>query len=160
MKYKIYTDGSCRGNQFSSNVGGWSALIFENNEIVPIKTLSGCKRDTTNNKMELNACINGLFYIYKTKGTDSIDEIEVYTDSAYISNCFKEKWWIKWEQHNWKTSTKKDVKNKDLWQQLLKIYQDLQKVNFIHVKAHAGNKFNEMADQKAIEAIKNCIKER
>ena len=158
MKYKIYTDGSCQGNQFSSNVGGWSALIFEDNEKKPVKILSGCKRDTTNNKMELTACINGLFYIYKTIKKNSVEKIDVYTDSAYISNCFNQKWWVNWKKNNWKTSSKQAVKNKDLWQQLLNIYQDFQRVNFIHVKAHAGNKFNEMADQKAVEAIKKCIK--
>ena len=102
MKIKIYTDGACSGNP---GKGGWGALIQENDNE---KKLSGSELNTTNNRMELTAVIKALEHY------DEAREIEVFTDSKYVMQGITE--WIKnWKNNHWKTSQKKDVKNKDLW---------------------------------------------
>ncbi|MHA1728313.1 MAG: ribonuclease H family protein [Promethearchaeota archaeon] len=155
MSLRIFTDGACAGNQREYNTGGWGVIILKENFQEPYKTLSGCKKNTTNNKMELTACIQGLAFI-KEKMLKSTDFVEIHTDSAYISNCFNQKWHINWEKNGWKTSKNKPVKNKELWKNLLDLYRKIPYVTFKHVRAHRGNEFNEMVDRLAVEAIENC----
>ena len=95
---KIYTDGSCLENPGN---GGWAAIIFVNNEKIII---SGNKKNTTNNQMELIAAIEALKKIPKGQ------EVQIYTDSKYVKIGITE-WIKKWSQNNWKTSSKKKVKN-------------------------------------------------
>ena len=142
MKYIIYTDGACSGNP---GPGGWGAIILseEKNET----NISGKERSTTNNRMELMAPIMALKKIKKSS------KIIIYTDSIYLKNGITT--WIKnWEKNGWKSANKKPVKNKDLWLTL----NELSKkhiINWKWVKAHAGNKYNEIADKLATEAIRN-----
>ena len=142
MKYVIYTDGACSGNP---GPGGWGAIILseEKNET----NISGKEKSTTNNRMELMAPIMALRKIKKSS------KIIIYTDSIYLKNGITT--WIKnWEKNGWKSANKKPVKNKDLWLTL----NELSKKHIIDwkwVKAHAGNKYNEIADKLATEAIKN-----
>ena len=126
---KIYTDGSCLNNPGN---GGWAAIINNNGDIVKI---SGYEKETTNNKMELMATIKALQKISKD------DQIEIYTDSKYVKLGITE-WIHKWKQNNWQTSKKEPVKNKDLWIQLFDLTSSF-KINWIWVKAHAGNALNE-----------------
>ena len=135
---KIYTDGSCMSNPGN---GGWAAIININGEI---KKISGNEKNTTNNRMELMAPINAL------KNINSKDLIEIFTDSKYVKNGITE-WINKWVSINWKTSKKKDVKNKDLWIELYKLNQSLN-VKWNWVKAHAGDTLNEEVDMLAKEA--------
>ena len=142
MKYVIYTDGACSGNP---GPGGWGAIILseEKNET----NISGKEKSTTNNRMELMAPIMALRKIKKAS------KITIYTDSIYLKNGITG--WIKnWEKNGWKRADKKPVKNKDLWLTLNKLSKE-QVIDWKWVKAHAGNKYNEIADKLATEAIKN-----
>ena len=139
MKIKIYTDGACSGNP---GKGGWGALIQENDNE---KKLSGSELNTTNNRMELTAVIRALEHY------DEAKEIEVFTDSKYVMQGITE--WIKnWKTNHWKTSQKKDVKNKDLWV-LLDSVSAKHDIKWIWVKGHAGDYGNEIADKLATQAI-------
>ena len=135
---KIYTDGSCLTNPGD---GGWAAIINIDGEI---KKISGNEKKTTNNRMELMAPINALKYI------NSKDPIEIFTDSKYVKNGITE-WINTWVLNNWKTSNKRDVKNKDLWIELYKLNQSLN-VKWNWIKAHAGDTLNEEVDILAKEA--------
>jgi len=142
MKYVIYTDGACSGNP---GPGGWGAVILdeEKNEI----NISGKEKATTNNRMELMAPIMALRKIKK------FSEIIIYTDSSYLKNGITT--WIKnWEKNGWMSANKKPIKNKDLWVTLNKL-SEYQNIDWKWIKAHDGNKYNEMADKLATEAIKN-----
>mgnify|MGYP006244263433 FL=1 len=139
MKIKIYTDGACSGNP---GKGGWGALIQENDNE---KKLSGSELNTTNNRMELTAVIRALEHY------DEAKEIEVFTDSKYVMQGITE--WIKnWKTNHWKTSQKKDVKNKDLWV-LLDSVSAKHEIKWSWVKGHAGDYGNEIADKLATQAI-------
>ena len=139
MKIKIYTDGACSGNP---GKGGWGVLIQENDNE---KKLSGSELNTTNNRMELTAVIKALEHY------DEAREIEVFTDSKYVMQGITE--WIKnWKNNHWKTSQKKDVKNKDLWV-LLDIVSAKHDIKWSWVKGHAGDYGNEIADKLATQAI-------
>ena len=139
MKIKIYTDGACSGNP---GKGGWGALIQENDNE---KKLSGSELNTTNNRMELTAVIRALEHY------DEAKEIEVFTDSKYVMQGITE--WIKnWKTNHWKTSQKKDVKNKDLWV-ILDTVSAKHDIKWSWVKGHAGDYGNEIADKLATQAI-------
>ncbi len=135
---KIYTDGSCLGNP---GFGGWAAIIFLNDKKIKIK---GKKKNTTNNQMELMAPIKALKKIPVGK------KVQIYTDSKYVKMGITE--WIKsWKKNNWKTSSKKKVKNKDLWKELDRLSEKHQ-IKWLWVKGHSGDIVNEEVDQLAKEA--------
>ena len=112
------------------------------------KEISGGKKETTNNIMEITAVIEALKCL-KTKC-----EVQVYSDSAYTVNAFNQGWIYNWIKNGWKSSNKEPVKNKELWQELYDLTKK-HKVEFIKVKGHADNKFNNRCDEMAREAIKN-----
>ena len=133
MNIGIYTDGACSGNP---GTGGWGVVI-----LIPAKDpiyLHGGSKQTTNNQMELTAVINALQYFKEHQ------VIKLYTDSKYVMNGI-ESWIINWKKNGWKTTSKKPVKNKELWERL-----DIQILNhsiqWKWIKGHAGNEHNEMAD--------------
>ena len=131
----IYTDGACSGNP---GIGGWGVVILNNGEEIQ---LNGGANNTTNNKMELTAAIKALEYFEQRK------DLIIYTDSKYVKDGI-ESWIINWKQNGWKTSTKKPVKNKEMWIAL----DDLIKkhnINWKWVRGHAGDKYNEKADYLA-----------
>ena len=139
-KVVIYTDGACSGNP---GPGGWGAiLMYKDNK----KEISGGKKDTTNNIMELTAVIEGL------KLLKYPCEVDLYSDSAYVVNAFLQGWIYNWVKKGWKTSGKEPVKNKELWQELYSLTKK-HKVEFIKVKGHADNEFNNRCDEMAREAI-------
>ena len=142
MKFIIYTDGACSGNP---GPGGWGAVIFD--EKRKQNNISGKVNDTTNNRMELMAPIMAL------KKIKSKSDIVIFTDSIYVKNGITE-WIKKWEKNGWKSSNKKAVKNKDLWIKLNDLCQK-NKVLWKWVKGHSNNKYNNLADELATEAIKN-----
>ena len=142
MKFKIYTDGACSGNP---GPGGWGAVIFDNDNNQT--NISGKEKNTTNNRMEILAAIMAL------KKIKSNSQITIYTDSTYLKNGITE-WMFNWKKNDWKTASKKPVKNKDLWIKLDKLCEK-NKVSWKWVKGHATNKYNNLADQLATSAIKN-----
>ena len=135
---KIYTDGSCLGNPGN---GGWAAIINDQDKITKI---SGNKKNTTNNQMELMAAIEAL------KKIPTEQEVQLYTDSKYVKMGITE-WIKKWSQNNWKTSSKQKVKNLELWKEL-NIISKKHKIKWFWVKSHAGNPFNEEVDVLAKKA--------
>ena len=139
-KVIIYTDGACSGNP---GPGGWAAVILDGKEE---RILSGHEENTTNNRMELLAAINGLDAI------DLKDSVLVYTDSKYVMDGITG--WIKgWKRNNWRTSANKPVKNIDLWQSLDKITLN-RDIEWRWVKGHSGNKYNDLVDSVAVAACK------
>jgi len=138
---KIYTDGSCLSNPGN---GGWAAIINDNGKILKI---SGNETKTTNNKMELMAPISALKKINKD------NKVEIYTDSKYVKLGITE-WIHKWIKNNWQTSKKEDVKNKELWVELYELNKSFE-INWIWIKAHAGNTLNEEVDLLAKKAAES-----
>ncbi len=125
----IYTDGACSGNQNDENLGGWGAVLeYGEHE----KALFGGERDTTNNRMEMKALIEALAALNR-EGL----RIRVFSDSAYLMNCFREKWYEKWLRNNWITSSKTPVENRDLWEQLLP-FLEKHTIEFYRVKGHVN----------------------
>ena len=142
MKYIIYTDGACSGNP---GPGGWGAVIFDEKD--KQNNISGKVKETTNNRMELLAPIMALRKI-KSKS-----DVVIFTDSAYVKNGITD-WIKKWKKNDWKNSNKKPVKNKDLWIKLNALCQK-NNVTWKWVKGHSNNKYNDLADELATNAVKN-----
>ena len=135
----IYTDGACKGNP---GPGGWGALILEGDTK---NELYGGEANTTNNRMEIMAVIRAL------KTINAENEITVFTDSTYVQKGINE-WIAKWKINGWRTSNKKEVKNKDLWAQLDNLTSQL-KINWIWVKGHSGHPGNDRADYLANKGV-------
>ena len=139
-KVVIYTDGACSGNP---GPGGWGAILMYKGTK---KEISGAKNNTTNNVMELTAALEGL------KMLKFPCEVELYSDSAYLVNGFLQGWIYNWMKNGWKTANKEPVKNKELWQELYALTKK-HKVEFIKVKGHADNEFNNRCDEMARNEI-------
>jgi ribonuclease HI len=135
-KVTVYTDGACSGNP---GPGGWGAIIFYKEHR---HELSGGEKQTTNNRMELTAVIEAL------RRMNQPCEIEVYSDSAYLVNCFKERWHERWQANGWLNAKKQPVENQDLWQQLLALMKE-HKVVYHKVKGHSDNEWNNRCDELA-----------
>ena len=140
--YIIYTDGACLGNP---GPGGWAAIIIEKKNKIE---LSGSEQNTTNNRMELCAIINALSSFQSRKN------LKIITDSRYVIDGIN-LWLKKWQLNDWKTSTKKQVKNKDLWVRL-DILTKEHSVEWEWVKGHSGDHFNEKVDSLA-KSKANCL---
>ena len=136
----IYTDGACSGNP---GIGGWGVVILDKTGQSIL--LSGGEQKTTNNRMELTAAINAISYFNEKQ------DLEIFTDSKYLKDGI-ESWIHKWKLNNWKTASKKPVKNKDLW---LKLNDQISKHNikWNWVKGHSENQYNEQADNLARKYI-------
>ena len=139
-KVIIYTDGACSGNP---GPGGWGAILMYKGAK---KEISGGMKDTTNNIMEITAVVEAL----KCLKVES--DVQVYSDSAYTVNAFNQGWIYNWMKNGWRTANKEPVKNKELWQELYALTKK-HKVEFIKVKGHADNEFNNRCDEMAREAI-------
>lgn len=142
--YRLYTDGACFGNP---GPGGWCAVLLSKKTN---KRLYGFTPSTTNNRMELSAVIEGLRAFKKSS------RISIYTDSKYVKDAFTQNWIASWQKNNWKTSSRKDVKNKDLWECLIELTKK-HDVSWHWVKGHSGNEFNDMCDEYAKLAIHDKI---
>ncbi len=147
--FEIYTDGACKGNGTKDGgFGGWAYVILEDRKIV--KQGSEGRKDTTNNKMEMISVIEALKNFSTSKEKH---KIRIYSDSAYVVNCFREKWYEKWQLNNWKGGTKGEIQNRELWEELIDLYFRFD-VTFEKVKGHAGDEFNELVDTMASGAAK------
>ncbi len=136
----IYTDGACSGNP---GPGGWGAIIFYKDTK---KELSGYSEKTTNNIMELTAALKAL-ELLKEKC-----DIKLYTDSQYVKNGITN-WIFNWQRNGWKNSKKEAVKNTEIWKELL-IQSRFHTIEWIWVKGHSNNKYNEECDVLATNQIK------
>ena len=136
----IYTDGACAGNP---GPGGWAAIIkYDGSK----EELHGGEKYTTNNRMEMTAVIEAL------KLLKFPCDVKLYSDSAYVVNAFNNGWIYNWKRNNWKTADKKPVKNQELWEELYSLFK-IHKVEFIKVKGHSDNEFNNRCDELARNAI-------
>lgn len=136
----IYTDGACSGNP---GPGGWGAILMFGEHK---KEMSGGEKNTTNNRMELTAAIEAM------KALKEPCKVKLYSDSAYLVNCFQQGWYKGWIKNGWKNSKKQPVENKDLWMELLKL-MEIHKVEYIKVKGHADNEYNNRCDELAVAAV-------
>ena len=136
----IYTDGACSGNP---GPGGWGSILKYNGNK---KEIFGGKEDTTNNVMELTAVIEAL------KLLKFPCKVKLYSDSAYVVNAFIQKWIYGWLKNGWVNSSKEPVKNKELWQELYNLTK-VHEVEFIKVKGHSDNEYNNRCDELARNAI-------
>ena len=141
-KVMIYTDGACSGNP---GPGGWGAVLLYNESR---KEISGGETPSTNNRMEIMAAIAAL------ESLKEACEVDLYSDSAYLVNAFKQEWLENWQRNGWKTSKKQPVENQDLWQRLSQQTKK-HKVTWHKVKGHAENKENNRCDELARAAIAN-----
>ena len=140
-KVEIYTDGACSGNP---GIGGYAAILMYNGHE---KEISGVEQDTTNNRMELTAVIEGLNRLKEPC------EVNLYSDSAYVVEAFLQGWVYSWGLNGWRTANNKEVKNIDLWKKLLELNK-IHKITFIKVKGHSDNQFNNRCDKLATGEIK------
>jgi ribonuclease HI len=134
---EIYTDGGCSGNP---GPGGWAYVIIRDEVLISEKW--GAEMQTTNNRMELQAVISALEFLSKEDIGD--EKISIYTDSQYVQKGIT-LWLADWEKRGWKTSDKKPVKSKELWQRLEALARHFH-INWVWIKGHAGNKYNERCD--------------
>lgn len=143
---EIFTDGACKGNP---GPGGWGVVLRHAGKE---KTLSGAVEQTTNNRMEMLAAIEGL------KALKSSCIVHLTTDSQYLRQGITQ-WVNKWQHNGWQTANKKPVKNQDLWQTLMALVSQ-HDVQWHWVKGHAGHRENELADTLATQAITVLLEER
>ena len=133
----LYTDGACSGNP---GPGGWGAiLIYKDYK----KEMSGGDKETTNNKMELTAAIEGL------KALKEPCRVKLYSDSKYLIDGITKDWARSWRAKGWKKSDGKPALNVDLWEQILEL-DEYHEIEYIWVKGHAGNPYNERCDRLAV----------
>jgi ribonuclease HI len=132
----IYTDGACSGNP---GPGGWGAVLIHGETI---RELSGGERATTNNRMEMLGVIRAL------EALKERCKVRVHSDSAYVINCFREQWYVRWERNGWKNSKKEPVENRDLWEQMIALVRG-HDVEWVKVKGHSGDRWNERCDELA-----------
>ncbi len=135
-KVDMYTDGAC---SYNPGPGGYGIVLIYNGIE---KQFSGFDESTTNNRMEITAVIEGL------KKLKEPCDVTIYTDSAYTMNAFDLGWLENWQQNNWKNAQKKEVLNKDLWQELL-LQMEKHTITWVKVKGHSDNKYNNICDKLA-----------
>ena len=142
----IYTEGACSGNP---GPGGWAWAGAPDGE--PHRT--GGEERTTNQRMEIHAVLDAL-QTYASVADDHGGPlpIEVVSDSTYVVNCFRDRWWAKWERNGWKNSKKEPVANTDLWKPLIELVRSGD-VSFRWVKGHSGDPMNDLVDRLAVAAI-------
>ena len=126
---RIYTDGGCAGNQSKTNFGGWGAVLEYGQHQ---KELHGGARNTTNNLMEMTALLEAFKSVKKEGQT-----IEVFSDSSYLMDCFRKKWYVNWQKNGWKTAKKEPVEHREIWEQLIS-YLDVHNISFYRVKGHVN----------------------
>jgi ribonuclease HI len=132
----VYTDGACSGNP---GPGGWAWAVPGG------RYASGAAARTTNQRMEIQAVLEAVRAL-------AGEPLDVVSDSTYVVNCFRDRWWVSWLARGWKNSQRKDVANRDLWEPLIELYQTRGDISFRWVKGHSGDAQNDFVDQLAVEA--------
>ena len=150
MTYDIYTDGACSGNP---GKGGYAFVIFHGNR--EKLRVYGHKEQTTNNCIELMAIVKALKQAQEpTYATPGVNNYTIYSDSAYCINSINQGWAKFWQKNGWKTKSGSEVKNKELWEELLTLISNKKfKIEFVKIKGHSGNKRNELVDYLAKKGV-------
>lgn len=133
-RLEVYTDGACGWD----GVGGWAWWVSDD------QWANGPERDTTNQRMEMKAVLQAMREFEN-------HPILIVSDSAYVVNCFRDNWYVKWRRNGWRNGKGKEIANQDLWVPMLRVYENTD-VEFKHVRGHAGIVGNEKADVLAVEA--------
>jgi ribonuclease HI len=132
----IYTDGACSGNP---GPGGWAWAIAPEGEVYG----TGGAAHTTNQRMEMTAVLEAL--------RSNAGQLTIVSDSTYVVNCFRDRWWVRWQANGWKNSKKEPVANTDIWKPLIELVQQRQPT-FQWVKGHSGDFMNDFVDRLAVVA--------
>lgn len=138
----IYTDGACSGNP---GPGGWGTVVL--NRMAEVRELGGGEKPTTNNRMEVRAALEGLRFVAREEGP-----VHIYTDSTYLIRGITQ-WVWGWKRKGWKTAEGKEVLNRDLWEDLIRVVAargSEGKIEWIYVRGHTGNPGNERCDRIAV----------
>ncbi len=130
----VYTDGACLGNP---GPGGWAWAIPDG------AFAAGPDPATTNQRMEIRAALEAV--------RANPGPLHVMSDSTYVVNCFRDRWWAKWQRNGWRNAARKPVANRDLWEPLVELVTS-RNVTFGWVKGHGGDRFNDLVDRLAVEA--------
>lgn len=139
----VYTDGACSGNP---GPGGWAWAVAPDGQPHGVGGVAA----TTNQRMELTAVLEAL----RALGVGSeAGPIEVVSDSSYVVNCFRDRWWVKWQRNGWRNAKKQPVANVDLWEPLVELVQSGD-VRFRWVKGHSGDPMNDLVDALAVAAMR------
>ena len=138
----IYTDGAC---SYNPGPGGWGAILMYKDSK---KEISGYNPLTTNNQMELTAVIEALIMLKEPC------KVQLYSDSAYVINAFNQDWVGNWKKNGFRNSKKKEIENIELWKRLINL-NDYHEIEWIKVKGHADNEFNNRCDELARMEISN-----
>lgn len=136
----VYTDGACSGNP---GPGGWAWAVPSG------PWASGAAAETTNQRMELTAVVEAV------RALDG--PLEIRSDSTYVVNCFRQGWWKGWLARGWRNAQRKPVANRDLWEPLVEAYRQRGDLDFVWVKGHGGDRFNDLVDRLAVEAARTQI---
>lgn len=150
--YEIYCDGATSSNGAIDAPGGWAYVILKDGLI--ISQNSGGEKGTTNQRMELTAALKAC---EEVEALDGFATVKLYSDSAYLINCYKQNWWKSWRVNGWKNSKKQAVANQDLWEKLIYFFMKAPGYDFIKVKGHAGNVCNELVDKMAVRAKESVM---
>lgn len=150
MKFVIYCDGSARNNGYENAVGAWAFVALNDKEEILVEKCEAVK-GATNQQMELMAAAEALECLFYNEICVPFDKVEVVTDSAYLHNCVKQKWYVNWERNGWENAKKEPVANRELWERLIKFFE-MPEVEFTKVKGHADNRWNCYVDDLAQSA--------
>ena len=143
----MYTDGACSGNP---GPGGWGVIIIEDARETE---MSGGENPTTNQRMELTAPIKGL------QALDGRRQVAIHSDSAYVVNCFRDRWYERWRKNGWLNAQKRPVENRDLWEALIELVEQ-HDVTWHKVAGHSGHPENEECDRLAVAEIEKLRTQR
>ena len=142
---EIYTDGAC--SHHSTWQGGWAYVLLEHGKLR--EQGHGRVSDTTNNRMELQAAIEGLTCARKVLAATPEIKVTLCSDSAYVINCLVQKWYLSWQRNGWRTSQRTPVENQMMWEELIALCASFKKIEFKKVAGHSGNHWNEYVDRLA-----------
>lgn len=157
MNYRIYCDGSCRGNGSENAVGAWGYIIITDEDSI-VYHEHGVEYNTTNQRMELQACIMACDRLFQNYFIPN-DRVYIYTDSAYLHNCYAQGWYRNWRRNGWVNAKKQAVANRDLWERLIPYFENIA-FSFTKVKGHVGHstdeKWNDYVDNIVQSATLNA----
>ena len=139
----VYTDGACSGNP---GPGGWAWAVAPDGD----PSGAGGERSTTNQRMEITAVLEALRALGGVR--NAARPIHVVSDSTYVVNCFRDRWYVRWEANGWRNAKRQPVANADLWRPLVELVR-AGDVTFRWVKGHSGDRLNDLVDELAVAAI-------